>query len=59
LTVLETLGQAELFSGLSDADCRALEKLGHRRGLAAGQSPFRLGDARRRSSSSSGAAGWS
>lgn len=44
MTVLETLGRAELFAGLSDADCRAVEKLGHRRGLAAGQVPFRLGD---------------
>jgi CRP-like cAMP-binding protein len=44
VTVLETLGQAELFAGLSDADCRALGELGHARGYAAGQAPFRLGD---------------
>ena len=44
MTFLETLGQAELFAGLSDADCLTLDALAHRRAYAAGEAPFRLGD---------------
>lgn len=39
------LRQAELFTGLSDEECRTVEGLGRRRGAAAGEVLFRLGDA--------------
>jgi CRP-like cAMP-binding protein len=45
LNVLETLHQTELFAGLSDVECRALEALGRRRAAAAGEVLFRVGDA--------------
>ena len=39
------LRQAELFTGLSDEECRTVEGLGRRRAAAAGEVLFRLGDA--------------
>jgi CRP-like cAMP-binding protein len=43
--MLETLREAELFSGLGDDDCRALGALGRVREVAAGTALFRHGDA--------------
>lgn len=44
MTVLETLNEAELFSGLGDEDCKALAGLARRRSAAAGEELFRHGD---------------
>ena len=44
MTVLETLNEAELFTGLSEEDCRTLSGLARRRNAAAGEELFRHGD---------------
>lgn len=45
MNALETPRHAELFTGLSDEERRAVEGLGRRRAAAAGEVLFRLGDA--------------
>lgn len=44
MTMLETLRDGELFAGLSEEGCRAVEGLAQRRSHAAGEVLFRAGD---------------
>lgn len=44
MTALEKLTEAELFTGLSDEQCRKIAGLARRRRAAAGETLFRLGD---------------
>lgn len=45
MTALESLAEAELFTGLAETERRELEGLGRRRSVAAGEVLFRAGDA--------------